>query len=95
MSCVLSNKVLSPQNYLEKLTGDCFIINTSNDFKQIENILYEKGIDNKIYTLSELETAASTNYCLAFVEGLVPYGDECFNELRIIATPYEYTRDII
>ena len=95
MSCVLSNKVLSPQNYLEKLTGDCFIINTSNDFKQIENILYEKGIDNKIYTLSELETAASTNYCLAFVEGLVPYGDDGFNELRIIATPYEYTRDII
>ena len=35
MSCVLSNKVLSPQNYLEKLTGDCFIINTCDDFKQI------------------------------------------------------------
>ena len=42
MSCVLSNKVLSPQNYLEKLTGDCFIINTCDDFKQIEKILYEK-----------------------------------------------------
>ena len=39
MSCVLSNKVLSPQNYLEKLTGDCFIINTCDDFKQIEKIL--------------------------------------------------------
>lgn len=89
MSCILSNKVLSPQNYLEKMTGDCFIINTCDDFKQIEKILYEKGIRNKIYTLSELEMAVSTNDCLAFVEGLVPYGDECFNELRIIATPYE------
>ena len=42
MSCVLSNKVLSPQNYLQKSTGDCFIINTYDDFKHIEEILYQK-----------------------------------------------------
>lgn len=51
---VKSEQIYSPQNYLELVTGNCYIINGCNDIETIEVILEELGYSLHNYPLSEI-----------------------------------------
>ena len=52
---VKSEKIYSPQNYLEAVTGNCYIISGDDDVGLIERILYENNLELWSYPLSEID----------------------------------------
>ena len=52
---VKSEQIYSPQNYLEGVTGNCYIINGDDDVGLIERVLYENNLDLWSYPLSEID----------------------------------------
>lgn len=51
---VKSEKIYSPQRYLEGVTGDYYIIDGDNDIEVVEKILYEHGYELWNYPMSEI-----------------------------------------
>ena len=90
---VKSNMIYSPQNYLEALTGNCYIIHGGEPvLKQVCRILKENNLPAKSYPLKETVRAVRVRYpivlvdCSEFTENmrLVPHtvGSECRIALR-------------
>lgn len=43
---VLSNKLFTPQTFLEIITGKCYIINGTDDIEFIHEVLFEEGFED-------------------------------------------------
>lgn len=52
---ITSEKLYSPQNYLDLVTGKCYIIEGDNDIRTIERILNEFNLSSSNYALSDIE----------------------------------------
>lgn len=68
---VKSEKIYSPQNYLEIVTGKCYIISGENDVEFIEKIL-EKEYDSVwSYPLSEIDHIVENDLNVVLVDCMV------------------------
>ena len=80
---VATNKVFSPQNFVEVLTDRCYVFDGENDIDMIHAILVENGIegieDDTLwdYPLNEIDEISRLELDVVLVE--VCYFDEDFN----------------
>lgn len=66
---VKSNMIYSPQNYLEAVTGNCYIIHGREPvLKQMCRILKEKNLPAKSYPLKETARAVRAGYQIVLVD---------------------------
>ena len=69
VGCIVSNTILSPQNFLELMTKECFIIHTSKPvIQQIEDILDEYEIPSISYDLADVHLALSADVPIVLVD---------------------------
>ena len=69
VGCIVSNTILSPQNFLELMTKECFIIHTSKPvIQQIEDILDEYEIPSISYDLADVHLALSAGVPIVLVD---------------------------
>jgi hypothetical protein len=68
---VKSERIYSPQNYLEAVTGNCYIINGDNDVELIENILEEQDYDLWSYALTEIDHIVENKLDVVLVDCMV------------------------
>ena len=65
---VKSEKIYSPQNYLEAVTGDGYIHGGDDDVAFIERILYENNSELWSYPLSEIDHIVENELNVILVE---------------------------
>ena len=66
---IASNVILSPQNFLELVTGECFIIHTSKPvIQQIEEILNDYKLPFVSYDLKDVHLALSAGVPIVLVD---------------------------
>ena len=75
MKLVKSEQIYSPQNYLELITGDCYIVKGSNDVETIECILEDLGYCLWSYALSEIGHIVENDIPVVLVDCMV-YNDD-------------------
>lgn len=90
---VKSEKLFSPNSYVESLTGKYYIINGDNDIETIEDLLEQnnvRGLWN--YPLSEIDHIVSNNLNVVLVDCMVYDEDEreFKHELRWFEVPDEW-----
>ena len=88
---VKSNIIYSPQNYLEALTGKCYIIHGREPvLKQVCRILKENDLPARSYPLKDTVRAVRVRYpivlvdCSEFTEDMGLYRNTAGSECRII-----------
>ena len=70
---VKSEKIYSPQNYLELVTGNCYFHSGDNDVEFIQEILAKNGYTDTLwdYPLSEIDHIVSENLNVVLVDCMV------------------------
>ena len=68
---VKSTKLYSPQNYLELITGNVYIVQGDNDIEFIEKILEQEGYCLWNYSINEVEHLIEAEIPVVFVECMV------------------------
>ena len=70
---VKSEKLYTPQTYLELVTGEYFIVKGDNDIDTIENILKDFKLDDDLwnYPLSEIDHIVENDLNVVLVECMV------------------------
>ena len=68
---VKSEKIYSPQNYLEGITGDCYLIRGDDDVKFIEECLEVMGYNLWNYPLSEIDHIVENELDVVLVDCMV------------------------
>ena len=64
----ITNVSLTPQEYLEIVTGKVYFINADNQVEQVEEILVQEGFSLWSYPLSELNYVVETGLKVVLVE---------------------------
>ena len=68
---VKSGTIYSPQNYLELVTGKCFMIDSENDVKFIEKILKKECGSVRSYPLSEIQHIVEEGLDVVLVDCMI------------------------
>ena len=86
---VKSEKIYSPQNYLEAVTGKCYIIRGVNDIETIEVILEDYDLELWNYPLSEIDHIVENGLNVVLVDCMVvnEETDEFEHEYRWFEVP--------
>lgn len=81
---VKSEKIYSVQNYLEIVTGKCYIIRGENDIEFIHNVLAREGLEFWDYPLSEIDHIVENKLNVVLVDCFVvnPETDNFENQYR-------------
>lgn len=74
------DEVYTPQEYLERVTGNCYIVRGDDDAAEISRITKDFGLDLWDYPLSELEHIVENKLNVVLVECL--YWEETGKEYR-------------
>ena len=75
---VKSERIYSPQSYLEAVTGNCYIVRGDNDIETIQEILVENGYIDVLwdYPLSEISHMVENDLNVVLVDCMVWNEDE-------------------
>lgn len=91
---VKSERIYSPQSYLESVTGNCYIIRGDNDIELIQEILTENGAELKLwdYPLSEIDHIVENDLNVVLVDCMVWNGEarEFQHEYRWFEVPEDF-----
>ena len=93
---VKSEKLFSPQFYLESVTGVCYVVNGDDDIEFIDNALQHNGYDSLWnYPLSEIDIIVEGGIGVVLVDCMVyDSGAREFNhELRWFEVPIDWEED--
>jgi hypothetical protein len=93
---VKSEKIYSPQRYLEEITGKCYFIDGENDIEFINQTLEENGIKELWdYPLSEISHIVDNNLDVVLVDCMVvnPKTDEFEHEYRWFEVPEDFKEE--
>jgi hypothetical protein len=75
MKLVKSKHIYSPQNYLELITGNCYIHKCDNDVEFIEKILEDEGYCLWSYPLNEIDHIVENEIPVVLVDCMI-YNDD-------------------
>ena len=92
---VKSEQIYSPQNYLEAVTGSCYIIKGANDIETIEVILEDYDLELWNYPLSEIDHIVENNLNVVLVDCMVWHkdGNEYAHEYRWFEVPEDFEEE--
>ena len=68
---VKSEQIYSPQNYLDEVTGNCYIHDGDNDIEFIEKILYQNGYELWNYPMSEIDHIVENEIDVVLVDCMI------------------------
>ena len=68
---VKSETIYSPQNFVDAVTGKCYIIDSDDDVKEIEKLLKINGFEGWNYPLSEIDHIVENELNVVLVECMV------------------------
>lgn len=71
MSVIKSEKIFTPQEYLELVTGKTYIISSDNDVEAVELILEKEGYDFWTYTFTEIEHVIDNEVPVVLVDYMI------------------------
>lgn len=96
---VKSERIYSPQNYLEAVTGKCYIYSGDNDIDFIDEHLAVNGYADELwnYPLSEISHIVENDLDVVLVDCMVvnPETDEFEHEYRWFEVPEDFSEDEI
>ena len=86
---VKSEEIYSPQNYLECVTGKCYIVSGDDDVEFIHDALAIDGFELCDYPLSEIDHIVNNNINVVLVDCMVvnPESDEFEHQYRWFEVP--------
>ena len=91
---VKSKRIYSPQNYLEAVTGKCYIVSGDYDVDFIQEILVENGYTDELwdYPLSEIDHIVENNLNVVLVDCMIWNDDinEYGHEYRWFEVPEDF-----
>lgn len=94
---VKSERIYSPQNYLEAITDKCYIIRGENDIEFIQEVLVENGYADEFwdYPLSEIDHIVENNLNVVLVDCMVvnPETDEFEHRYRWFEVPEAFEEE--
>lgn len=94
---VKSEKIYSPQNYLEAVTGKCYIIDGEDDVELIQDILMQNGYDDTLwdYPMSEIGHIVENNLNVVLVDCMVvnPVTDQFEHKYRWFEVPEDFKEE--
>lgn len=88
---VKSEQIYSPQNYLEAITGQCYVIRGDNDIDTIETILETYGYNFWNYPLSEIGHIVENKLDVVLVDCMVYNEDK--KEFEHVLRWFEVSED--
>jgi hypothetical protein len=88
---VKSEQIYSPQNYLEGITGRCYIISGDNDIDFIQKVFDKWGYELWNYPMSEIDHIVENNLDVVLVDCMV-YNEET-KEYEHVYRWFEVTAD--
>ena len=68
---VKSKKIYSPQQYLEAVTGSCFVVRGDNDIKIIDAILGDYDLELWNYPLMEIDHIVESELNVVLVDCMI------------------------
>lgn len=71
MSVIKSEKIFTPQEYLELVTGKTYVISSDNDVEAVELILEKEGYDFWTYTFTEIEHVIDNEVPVVLVDYMI------------------------
>lgn len=86
-----SEKLFSPQGYLELVTGKCYVVRHDNDIKAIESILKQNDLELWNYPLSEIDHIVENDVNVVLVDCMV--WNEDYGEFEHIYRWFEVEED--
>lgn len=96
---VTTNKLYSPQEFVEVLTGKCYIFRSDDDIEEIHDLLRENGLENEEYplwdySLDAIEHIVEHDIPVVLVDVMISNPDGDFeHELRWFEIPAECVVD--
>ena len=92
---VKSEQTYSPQNYLEAVTGQCYVVRGDNDIDTIETILETYGYNFWNYPLSEIDHIVENEIDVVLVDCMVYNEDkkEFEHVLRWFEVPDDFKEE--
>ena len=93
---VKSEKIYSPQQYLEAVTGKCYIIREDDDVKFIDDCLDLNGYGLWNYPLSEIDHIVENKLDVVLVDCMVwnEYLREFRHEYRWFEVPEDFEEEM-
>lgn len=93
---VKSEQIYSPQNYLEAVTGECYVIRGDDDIAEIEIILEEYDYSLWSYPLSEIDHIVENELNVVLVDCMVYNEDkkEFEHEYRWFEVPDDFKEEV-
>ena len=90
---VKSEKIYSPQGYLEAVTGKCYIVNGCNDIETIQCVLNEHELDLWDYPMSEIDHIVENQLNVVLVDCMVENNatDEFDHIFRWFEVPEDFS----
>lgn len=94
---VKSEKIYSPQNYLEAVTGKGYIISGEDDVELIQEILVENGYRDELwdYPMSEIAHIVENDLNVVLVDCMVvnPETDKFEHQYRWFEVPEDFEEE--
>ena len=93
---VKSEKLFSPQSYLDSVTGKCYVVDGDDDIEFINDALCANGYDSLWdYPLSEIDVIVESGFDVVLVDCMVYDEDakEFKHELRWFEVPDGWGED--
>ena len=95
---VKSEKIYSPQSYLEAATGKCYMISGENDIELIQEILVENGYSDELwdYPLSEIDHIVANDLNVVLVDCMVvnPETNQFEHQYRWFEIPEDFEEEV-
>lgn len=92
---VKSEQIYSPQNYLEAVTGLCYVIRGEDDIDFIEEVLCSNELELWNYPLSEIDHIVENELNVVLVDCMVvnPKTDEFEHVYRWFEVPEDFKEE--
>ena len=92
---VKSEKIYSPQQYLEAVTENCYIIRGEDDVAFIHGVLSHENLELWDYPLSEIDHIAENNLNVVLVDCMVvnEETDQYEHEYRWFEVPEDFEEE--
>ena len=84
------NQMMSPQNYLEIMTGETFIINGDDDNKLSKNVLRQRGIRAKSYDFDDISGLVNATGQYVLVDAIADDNVGMYHAYRWWQIPDDY-----
>lgn len=93
---VKSEKIYSPQQYLEAITDRCYVIRGENDIEFIQGVLYEDGSELWDYPMSEIAHIVENDLNVVLVDCMVvnPETDQFEHQYRWFEVPENFEEEV-